>query len=413
MKILHITQNYFPSRGGSQYMIQKISEYLKKTYNDDVTVITTNSYYGPHRREFKKIPQGNEIINGITVKRFGFMSAHKVPFKILGKLTKKIFGAALQDFFTNIQYGPISRTMRSAIIKEPCDVICASTVHYSFADYPLWRKKISRPKPFVMFGALHLHNNAISKSYKKRIIAADYYIANTQYEKDYLITEGIDAEKIKVIGTATDILDNTGNLKPPAELRLKYKIAAEKKIITFIGRQEISKSIKTLIDAFFDLEKRLSNIQLVIAGAEGTYSAQLEAIVAGHKKILLQKNISDEQKAEILSITDVLVLPSVEESFGIVFIEAWAFKKSVIGANIGAIASLISQGEDGLLFSPGNHLDLSKKIEALISSDSLRYNMGEHGHKKFLENYTWDIVANRFRQVYESAIIKYGKKSSA
>ncbi|HVX48614.1 MAG TPA: glycosyltransferase family 4 protein [Chitinophagaceae bacterium] len=413
MKILHVTQNYYPSLGGSQHTIKKISEFLTEHYSDKVTVITTNSYFGPHRYQFKKISPSEEVINHVKVKRFGFLRLHKKFVKSLGRLYGIIFRKPLPTYFTGIQYGPVSPALKKAVENEPCDVICASSVHYLFADYPLWRKKTSSPKPFVLYGALHLHNNDISKSYKKRIDAADYYIANTGYEKKYLVTHGIEEDKIKVIGTATDILDKADFSVSDEQLKSNYNIPANNKVISFIGRQEISKGIPTLLKAFSLITKKQECLTLVIAGAAGTYSTELEYIVAGNTNILVVTNITDLQKTEILRMSDVLVLPSVEESFGVVFIEAWAFKKPVIGANINAIASLITNNTDGLLFLPGNAQDLAEKIEYLLANKALMHELGNNGYQKFLSNYTWDIVAGRYREVYELAIKKFNKPGRA
>ncbi len=410
MRILHVTQNYYPSVGGSQYAIQKIAEYLYAAYNDEVTVVTTNSYFGPHRYNFKKIDVPEEILNGVTIKRFPFLRLHKKPIKLFTRFAGKFLHINFPDFFTNLQFGPVSISMRKAIINMPCDVICISSVHYSFASYPAWFKKDADKRPFVIFGALHLHNNEISNSYLKRIIAADYYIANTEYEKAYLISKKVAEEKIKVIGVATDILEKADLTRPMSVLREKYSVTPGKTIITFLGRHEISKGIPTLLKSFFHLATKHKNIQLIVAGARGGYTPSLEAEAANNDNILVQTSITDEQKADILRLTDVLVLPSVEESFGVVFLEAWAFEKPVIGANIGAIASLIKDGVDGLLFSPGDYINLATKMEALINNEDLRKELGQNGHKKFVANYTWDIVASRFRKVYELAINKHNKQ---
>ncbi len=104
------------------------------------------------------------------------------------------------------------------------------------------------------------------------------------------------------------------------------------------------------------------------------------------------------------------MLPSKEESFGIVFLEAWSFSKPVVGANIGAIASLIEDGTDGLLFEPDNPESLAEKLTLLINSEQLRNELGNNGHKKFSEQYTWDVVAKKFRDVYQSAITKFKQR---
>jgi len=54
MKVLHVTQNYSPSMGGTQHTIKKVSEYLHSVHGDRVEVFTTNSMHGPNKRLYKK-----------------------------------------------------------------------------------------------------------------------------------------------------------------------------------------------------------------------------------------------------------------------------------------------------------------------------------------------------------------------
>src|SRR4051812_2077854 len=219
MKVLHLTQNYEPSRGGTQYMIKKVSEYLAHSYHDAVAVYTTNSYYGPNRNIFVKIDKDEELINEVYVKRFPFIRAHKPVLKYYSRIFKK----ALPPFLYHISCGPLSPSMRSAIKHHNCDVMAASSIQYLFADYPLWEKK--RKKPFVLYGGLHIQNGtSISSRYLKRIKHSDYYIANTEFEKQFLIKQGILDNKIKVIGAGTDIFQYENQLPENEILKSKYKI---------------------------------------------------------------------------------------------------------------------------------------------------------------------------------------------
>jgi len=200
MKILHVTQNYEPSRGGTQHTIKKVSEYLTQSYHDTVTVYTTNSYYGPNRNIFLKIDKKEEFIGDVYIKRFPFIKLHKP----LLRYYSRIFRKGLPSFLYEINCGPLSPSMKSAIMRHDCDVIGASSIQYLFADYPLWSKK--RRRPFVLYGGLHIQNDApISLRYLARINHSDYYIANTEFEKLFLIRHSIQAEKIKVIGSFTDV----------------------------------------------------------------------------------------------------------------------------------------------------------------------------------------------------------------
>jgi len=191
MKILHVTQNYFPSKGGTQHTMKKISEYLHAHYQDEVTVFTTNSYFGPNNPLFKKIDLAEETINGVAIRRFSFLRSHKPALKFFSKTFMRMGGKTLPPAINELSAGPFSKAMRKAIGKIPVDVICASSVHYRFANYGLYRDKLAQPKPFVLYGALHLSNEQMNPVYLDRIRAADHYIANTAFEKAFLEKQGI------------------------------------------------------------------------------------------------------------------------------------------------------------------------------------------------------------------------------
>lgn len=412
MKILHVTQNYYPSVGGTQHTIKRISEYFSQSKGDDVTVLTSNSLYGPNRQVFKEITVSEEVINGVTVKRFPFVRLHIPVIKLTSKILRRVFNKPLPGFLTALLSGPISAALNKAIDESEADVIGASSIDYLFADYPAKRRHRKNAKPFVIYGALHLHNNKLLDIYKKRIEAADYYIANTPYEKKVIVEMGIDDEKVKVIGAGSDIYQKADFSVSDNQLRTAYNIAPGTVVITYIGRHEVLKGIPHLINAFQQLKTVFNNIQLFICGAAGSYTMQLQAKAVAGSGIQLFTNVTDLQKTEILRVTDLLVLPSMEESFGVVFLEAWSFSKPVIGANIGAIASLIEDGKDGLLFDTEREQSLVEKMTTLIQNEPLRKQMGLAGNNKYRQHFTWDIIAEKFRQVYQLAIIKFNNKQA-
>lgn len=412
MKILHVTQNYYPSVGGTQHTIKRISEYFSQSTGDEVTVLTSNSLYGPNRPVFKEISVRKEVINGVMVKRFPFVRFHLPLLKLTSRILKRVFKKPLPEFLIALVSGPISSKLNQAIDDTDADVIGASSIDYLFADYPVKRHKRKNARPFVIYGALHLHNNKVLNIYKKRIEAADYYIANTPYEKKVIVEMGIEDEKVKVIGAGSDIYQKADFSISDDQLRATYNIPPGTIIITYVGRHEVLKGIPMLIKTFQQLKAQFNNIQLFICGAAGGYTSTLQALAIEGSHIQLFTNVTDLQKTEILRLTDLLVLPSKEESFGVVFLEAWSFSKPVIGANIGAIASLIEDGADGLLFDAESEESLAEKMTTLIQNEALRKLMGAAGNNKYRQHFTWDIIAEKFRQVYQLAITKFNNKQA-
>jgi glycosyltransferase involved in cell wall biosynthesis len=146
--------------------------------------------------------------------------------------------------------------------------------------------------------------------------------------------------------------------------------------------------------------------QLLLAGARADYSPQLEALKAElsleqQQQITILPDFDESEKVALLGATDVLLQPSNRESFGIVFLEAWAASVPVIGANQGAASTVIDEGEDGLLAAFGDVDDWARAIVQLLSSPYLRIRMGAKGREKIDRQYRWEMVTQRFRQLLE------------
>lgn len=416
MKIVHLVLNYHPSIGGTQILFKGISENLVYNYQDEIEVLTVDSYYGPHSNLYKKITPQKEVINGVLVRRFSFFRKYRFWLALLHKIVIKLTGRTV-PLFERYNIGPWSPSLTKAINCTKADVISASSSTFLYMDYPLYRHKLTNPKPFVFQGAIHFspndHDNVVAPRTLKAIISSEYYISNTHYEKDRLVNLGVPAEMIVVTGTAVNMNElQKGNR---AAFRTKFQLGDNDILIGYIGRLEATKSIDILVAAFVKAYLINSNLCLVIAGFESNYAIQLQQYVYSlqpeiAKRIFIELNISNASKINLYHALDIFVLPSVNESFGIVFLEAWSCKKPVIGAAIGAIKSVISNGIDGLLMEPFDAVSLCNQILTLATNTHLRITLGENGYNKTANNYTWDIVAKKYRDTYLLAIEKFKQK---
>ncbi len=409
MKILHVVQNYHPSVGGTQLLFKQLSEKLVKDYKDEVTVFTTNSYYGPHKKEFKEIEIDCETINGVRIQRFHFYRFLNKLIDIFFIFSKKV-SIPISEKLIALRTGPWSPSLKRQIQNGNFDIVCASSSHYLYMNYPLWRYKSGKPKPFVFMGALHLEqlpeNDFIPKKLLKSIQLSDAYIANTSFEKKRLVKLGISDAQINVVGCGVDVHKFETN----EAVAFKKKNQIENKlVIGFFGRQEKTKGIPILLRAFETLAKDNDDIVLLIAGGETKYTTEMKHTIASFpsnikSRCLCVSNVDENEKKDIFNAIDIFVSVSQAESFGIVFLEAWACKKPVIGANIGAVASVISHGYDGYLINANDVNDLTSHLQKLISNEQIRVEMGQNGYKKVNENYTWDIVTNKYRSIYSEAV---------
>jgi glycosyltransferase involved in cell wall biosynthesis len=239
--------------------------------------------------------------------------------------------------------------------------------------------------------------------------ASTLYLANTSFEVERLVKMGVQQEKMYVLGTGVDMEPflnvSSENIRV---FRTALEVPEDGLLIGYVGRIEVTKSVLLVIKAFEEVFKENDKAYLLIAGSGGDYVEELKHYCSKlssdiNSRIKWQMNFKAEEKPVIFHSLDVFILPSQNESFGLVFLEAWSCKKPVIGASIGAVRHVINEGVDGLLMRINDHHSLAQQLMKLLSDKALRTSMGENGFNKVKENYTWDIIVARLRQCYINA----------
>ncbi|RMG95920.1 MAG: glycosyltransferase family 1 protein [Chloroflexi bacterium] len=409
MHILHVVQGYTPALGGTERLIQKVSEKLVERHGDRVTVFTTTAYNCElfWRRDQPQLPVGVEEINGVTVHRFPVFNRLNGVRRYLAGASYK-FRLPYNDWLRALYNGPIIPQMPRAIARAGADVIAGSSFPLLHMHYMLWGGRRAGV-PVVLHGGIHTADafGFDRPMIYKAIRQADAYIANTRFEKEYLVEkQSIAEDKITVIGVGVDLeLFARGNGRSLREY-LGWNNAP---IIAFVGQQVPHKGIDLIMQAMPAIWQNHPNACLLIAGAQTTFSATIQQWhnhlpPEQHQRVAILNNFPEEQKPDIFAAADMLVFPSGHESFGIVFLEAWAAQKPVIGSRIGAIPTVVDEGKDGLLTTHRDLNELIRAINTLLSNPALRHELGTNGYHKVRTHYTWDIVADKFRQVYTNVL---------
>ena len=99
-------------------------------------------------------------------------------------------------------------------------------------------------------------------------------------------------------------------------------------------------------------------------------------------------------------------MPSRSDAFGIAFLEAWASKKPVIGARIGATPDVIRDNIDGLLVEFDNPQDIAEKVITLLKKKRLRNQFGLAGNARVRDSYSWDSIAEITYNTYQNLLMK-------
>ena len=155
-------------------------------------------------------------------------------------------------------------------------------------------------------------------------------------------------------------------------------------VVLIVGRWAASERYKgadDLIEAIALLRESISNVQLVAVGG-GDDLPRLRKLAA-HRgagdRVTFFEGLSREQLAACYARCDVFALPSTGEGFGIVFLEAMAFGKPVIGASSGGIPDLIENDVNGVLVPPRDRERLAEALSLLLRDSTLRARLGTRG----------------------------------
>ena len=175
-------------------------------------------------------------------------------------------------------------------------------------------------------------------------------------------------------------------------------------VVLSVGRwssTERYKGADLLIRAVVQLSDSFPGLQLVLAGpGDDIERLRNEAQHFGvSERVHFFPAISREELAALYSRSDVFALPSTGEGFGLVFLEAMAFGKAIVGADAGGIPDVVRHGREGLLVSPTVEA-VSSALRRLLSDPLLRKEMGMRGRDRVRTEFSFA----RFQQQLATAI---------
>ncbi len=247
----------------------------------------------------------------------------------------------------------------------------------------------------------------------------DHIVTISEVSKKELLKRNIKQEKIKINHPGVNFNEFQINTSI-SELKKKYNLH-NKKILLSVGRlakrkgifEFISRSLPLIIKEFPEV------IYIVIGGNPKKSLIHKGDLLGRIKKEIKIKNLQNNVKLlgevdketliNYYNASDILILPVIPlkedmEGFGMVFIEAGACGKPVIGTNTGGIPDAVDK-KSGILIEPTTdfHKNLAKSIIHLLRNPILMKKMGEYGKKRVKENFDWPIIAKKYNKIFKNA----------
>lgn len=231
------------------------------------------------------------------------------------------------------------------------------------------------------------------RAYIRLYQEADAVIALTHVEKQTLAALGVAEERIHVTGMGPILAQR----HDAAAFRARHGITGP--MILFVGQKYPYKNYEAVLAAAPLVWARWPDARFVFIGPRTRHSQRVFAAQTD-PRILELDIVGLEEKTSALAACDVFCMPSSQESFGGVFVEAWLMGKPVIGGDIPAVREVISDGLDGFLAS-ADPAQIADRIHILLGDPAMAARMGEAGRGKALANFTWDKLAAKTLAVYE------------
>ncbi|MEQ6377707.1 N-acetyl-alpha-D-glucosaminyl L-malate synthase BshA [Bacillaceae bacterium S4-13-58] len=187
------------------------------------------------------------------------------------------------------------------------------------------------------------------------------------------------------------------------QLKGQFGISDDEKVVIHVSNFRKVKRVQDVVYTFSMIQEKIpAKLFLVGDGPEYYSIVKLIKELNLEDKILLlgkQENIS-----ELLSISDLKLLLSEKESFGLVLLEAMACGVPCIGTNIGGIPEVIVDGQTGFICEPGDIEDIAKKSLDILTSPSLWNTFSENGLARVQNFFKSKHIVDQYERIYQEVL---------
>ena len=194
------------------------------------------------------------------------------------------------------------------------------------------------------------------------------------------------------------------------DARKAFNIPPYRTLLLCVSRIDEQKNQKLLVRFISTLTEEGENVHALIIGPPSTryYLRELtelaqELQVADRVTIVPGLGADDERLVAAYQDADLFIMPSKDETFGIVVLEAWSAGLPVLASAVGGLRQLVRDGENGLLFEPDNLSSLLNAYRTL-SRYGLRDKLTTNARREASTRYSYDAISGRLAEFYRESI---------
>lgn len=410
-KIALVTIRYGKDiNGGAEYHCRMLAERLVGDY--DVEVFTTCvRNYNTGMNEF---PEGEEMINGVLVRRFKAEPIEKEKHKFYSKEEKParkwrrfLFRIGILKYLAGVH--PIWRYKRemelNAFMSSPFyspdmrEFVRDNKGKYkvfipvNMAESTTFFTAMEAPGKTILIPTMH-NQGIFFKAIQTEVMTKVAYIGfNTEAEQK--LAEKVFGKHLAPHGIISVGVEEP-ELAPWEEVRKKYRLPED--YLLYIGRVDPNK-IGKIFDYFVNYKKKYprSSLKLVLVGG-----INFERLPFERQDVIYTGFVSDEEKMTILRHAKIVINPSKFESLSLMLLEAMSQGKPVIvNGECDVLKEHCLKSDYSALYYTGKR-NFIANLYRLDMSESLRSVMGEKGVKYVQGNYDWSVILTRLKKIIET-----------
>jgi glycosyltransferase involved in cell wall biosynthesis len=259
---------------------------------------------------------------------------------------------------------------------------------------------------------VHVHvkwSNAYSSAARWGVREADAVFSISKYVTGTVVDMGRPPEEVYTVPNAID----TGRWDPATDgssFRRELGIPLDAPLLASVSRLFSWKGQRELLQAFALARAARPDLKLVIVGEDasgtgGSFKRELEQLA---QKLGVTEHVTftggRSDIPNVMAACDVFTLPSFEEPFGLVFLEAMAMERPVIAIDNGGTPEVVEHGASGLLSPPWDVPALAENIKTLVNDPELRRTFGRNGRRRVLEHFNTVRMARDAARAYDAVL---------
>lgn len=242
---------------------------------------------------------------------------------------------------------------------------------------------------------------------------ADRIVANSRFTAGLVEQAGVDGRRIHVIHPGCDAERfQPGPVARPLRERLLGARAGGRVVLT-VGNLVERKGHDMVIQALAQIIRRIPDATYLIVG-EGPYRDNLDRLARAEgvrDHVVFAGRVDADELPGVYALSDVFVMPSRVrpaacdvEGFGLVFLEANACGKPVIGGRTGGIPEAIVDGKTGFLVEPESVADIAEHLGTVLTDRELAAEMGRQGRTRVKAHFSWADAAAQVQELVTAMV---------